>query len=57
LEDDCVSHPTFFRYCEELLERYQHDERVMHIAGCTYWRDTLPIPHSYYFSCFNRAEA
>lgn len=33
LEDDVVPHPTFFRFCEELLERYWHDERVMHIGG------------------------
>jgi hypothetical protein len=55
LEDDCVPHPSFFRFCEELLERYRDDERVMHIAGCTYRRDPLPIPYSYYFSCFNGA--
>jgi hypothetical protein len=33
LEDDCVPHPTFFRYCEELLERYRDDERVHMIGG------------------------
>ena len=33
LEDDCVPHPTFFRFCEELLEHYRDDERVMHISG------------------------
>ena len=33
LEDDCVPHPTFFEFCDELLERYRNDERIMHIAG------------------------
>lgn len=33
LEDDCVPHPTFFRFCEELLHRYRHDERIMMVAG------------------------
>jgi hypothetical protein len=33
LEDDCVPHPSFFPYCEELLDRYRADERVMHISG------------------------
>ena len=33
LEDDCLPHPSFFRYCEELLERYRDDDRVMHISG------------------------
>jgi hypothetical protein len=33
LEDDCLPHPTFFRWCEEMLERYRDEERVMHISG------------------------
>jgi len=33
LEDDCVPHPDFFSYCEELLERYRDDERVWAIQG------------------------
>jgi hypothetical protein len=55
LEDDCVPHPSFFRFSEELLERYREDTRVMHIAGCTYRRKAWSIPSSYYFSCFNGA--
>jgi hypothetical protein len=33
LEDDCVPDPTFFPYCEQLLERYRADERVHMISG------------------------
>src|SRR5215218_328862 len=33
LEDDCVPHPTFFRFCGDLLERYRDDERIMGIGG------------------------
>jgi hypothetical protein len=33
LEDDCLPHPSFFAYCEELLDRYRDEERVMHISG------------------------
>ncbi len=33
LEDDCLPHPSFFPFCEELLDRYRDDERVMHISG------------------------
>ena len=25
LEDDCVPHLSFFRFCEEMLERYRTD--------------------------------
>ncbi len=55
LEDDCVPHPSFFRYCEEMLERYRDDERIMHIAGTTFRREPLPISYSYTFSQMNAA--
>lgn len=35
LEDDCLPDPTFFPYCEQLLERYRDDERVQMISGST----------------------
>lgn len=37
LEDDCLADPSFFDYAEELLERYQDDDRVWHIAGNSHW--------------------
>lgn len=36
LEDDCLPHPDFFGYCEELLECYKDDERVMFINSALY---------------------
>jgi hypothetical protein len=33
LEDDCLPHHTFFRFCEELLELYRDDERIMMVSG------------------------
>lgn len=33
LEDDCLPHPSFFRFCQELLEFYRNDMRVMMISG------------------------
>lgn len=33
LEDDCIPTPEFFRYCDELLERYRDEPRVMTICG------------------------
>ena len=38
LEDDCLPDPTFFRFCDELLERYRDDKRVMMISG-----DNFPV--------------
>ena len=36
LEDDCLPHPSFFPFCDELLERYRSDDGVMHISGHTF---------------------
>lgn len=49
LEDDCVPHPTFFRYCEELLDYYKNDEHVMYIAGSNLGQ-TISSPYSYAFT-------
>ena len=32
-EDDCTPDPTFFRFAEELLDRYRDDRRVWQISG------------------------
>ena len=50
LEDDCLPHPSFFPYCETLLDTYRDDERVMHIAGTNFQFGRQKWPHSYYFS-------
>lgn len=50
LEDDCLPQPTFFPYCDELLERYAHDPRIMTISGCDYKFGLTDDSHSYTFS-------
>jgi hypothetical protein len=52
LEDDCIPNESFFGYCKELLDRYEHDERVMHISGTAYSAQEKEIPESYFFSHF-----
>jgi hypothetical protein len=50
LEDDCLPHISFFRFCAELLEYFRRDERVMMISGSnhlTKWKDDR---QSYLFS-------
>jgi hypothetical protein len=49
LEDDCLPAPGFFPYCEELLERYRDDERVVHISGSQLLPEP-PAAASYHFS-------
>lgn len=33
LEDDCVPSLSFFPFCKEMLDRYEHDKRVTMVAG------------------------
>jgi hypothetical protein len=49
LEDDCLPHPTFFRFCEEMLEKYRADERVMTVCGDNYLFGRKNVPYSYFF--------
>ena len=50
VEDDCLPHPSFFPFCEELLERYREDERVMAVSGDNFQQGQRRSPYSYYFS-------
>jgi hypothetical protein len=57
LEDDCLPHPSFFQYCEELLDYYRHDTRIMTISGDntpTGFTDKRRPEDSYYFSIYPR---
>lgn len=33
LEDDCLPDQSFFRFCQEMLEKYKDNEKVMSISG------------------------
>ena len=50
LEDDCLPHPTFFRFCQELLEHYRDDERIAMISGDNFQFGRQRGDGSYYFS-------
>lgn len=50
LEDDCLPHASFFRFCEELLGKYQADTRVMVISGDNFQPYSRKTDYSYYFS-------
>ena len=53
LEDDCLPHHTFFGYCEELLEKYRDDTRIMSISGINFQFGRKRNSDSYYFSKYN----
>jgi len=54
LEDDCLPHLTFFQFCQELLERYRDDGRVMSISGDNFQYGRRRTDNSYYFSRFTQ---
>ena len=49
LEDDCVPSISFFRFCEEMLERYREDERIMLVSGTNHlgtWKNDIQSFHN-----------
>jgi hypothetical protein len=55
LEDDCLPEKTFFSFCEELLEHYRHDQRVMTISGNNFQFGRQTTSDSYYFSRYSHS--
>lgn len=55
LEDDCVPNPSFFLFCEELLDYYQDNERIMSIGGYRYLPDKIQCTESYIFSKYTQS--
>jgi len=53
LEDDCLPSQSFFWFCDALLERYEEDMRIWHIAGNNFHFGWQRDPdYSYYFSYY-----
>lgn len=50
LEDDCLPSPSFFSFAAHLLERYKHEDSVMHINAVNFQDGCLRSNRSYYFS-------
>jgi len=52
LEDDVLPLPTFFDFCEELLERYRNDVRVSMVTGSNLVSNSFHVDESYFFSYY-----
>lgn len=50
LEDDDVPSPSFYRFCEEMLERYADDRRVYIISGMNHDETTPEAGADYLFT-------
>ena len=54
LEDDCVPHPDFFYFCEDMLVKYKDNNSITSIAGSNFQDGHSRGSGSYYFSLHNR---
>ena len=52
IEDDNFVDPSFFGFCDVLLDRYEHQDRIFHIGGCNFFEKAVPpsIKEDYLFS-------
>jgi hypothetical protein len=53
LEDDCLPIESFFLFCQELLERYRDDKRIMAIGGNNFQSGQKRTAFSYHFSKYS----
>lgn len=49
-DDDCVPDQSFFYFCQELLEHYRNNKKIMHISGDNFQYGKKRGFSSYYFS-------
>lgn len=53
LEDDCYPHEDFFYFCNQMLERYSENNKIMFVTGNNF-QDEIGINKSdYYFSKYS----
>lgn len=50
LEDDDVPSISFFTFCKEMLDRYEHDTRITMISGFNVEEKTTDVDADYFFS-------
>jgi len=50
IEDDCLPSISFFKFCEEMLQKYNDNKLICHISGSRYIDGDINESHSYYFS-------
>ena len=50
IEDDCCPTLSFFKFCKEMLDRYQNDTRITMITGTNVDEITPNMPYSYFFT-------
>ena len=50
IEDDVLPDQSFFKFCKEMLDRYENDTRITMVAGFNVDEETPYMPYSYFFT-------
>ena len=50
IEDDVVPSQSFFPFCKEMLDRYEHDERITMISGFNIDEVSPDVPYDYFYT-------
>lgn len=53
LEDDCLAHPDFYTFCDDLLNRYENNNKVWVITGDNHQQGHRRGDASYFFSKYS----
>jgi len=53
IEDDVLPLPSFFLFCDELLEFYRNNPKIGMISGCNLVSNDIELADSYFFSKHN----
>lgn len=52
LEDDCVPSVSFFKFCKEMLDKYEHNPRIWMISGFNHEEISVNVDSDYFFTEF-----
>lgn len=52
LEDDMVPSQSYYKFCKELLDKYENDERINHICGINFVENECNCTDDYLFSYY-----
>lgn len=50
VEDDDLPSCSFFPFCKEMLDRYEHDQRIGIVSGMNFDETTPDVPYDYFFT-------
>ena len=53
LEDDCLPGATWFRFADEMLKKYEDDQRIMSVTALNLFPEKFRVKSDYFFSRYS----